>query len=144
MANRVYGIRNNWPIGSATSEKQVFENLRPYCCCVGQNIGTVKRATGTCHKMFIYDLTLVRLRQVSVLMFVILFIYYTFLIFSVWRSCIFLQYHYNLWWWLLSPNMSDHMLTFPENCFTIWSIWKLLLAFYNTITTMWYLIFSFL
>jgi hypothetical protein len=41
MANGVYGIRNNWPIGSATSEKQAFENLRPCCCRVNQNNGRV-------------------------------------------------------------------------------------------------------
>jgi hypothetical protein len=69
MANGVYGIRNNWPIGSATSKKQVFENLGPRCFRVNQNNGTLKRSTGTCHKMFIYDLTRVRLRQVSVLTF---------------------------------------------------------------------------
>ena len=71
MANRVYGIRNNWPIDSATSKKQVFVNLRPCSCRVNQNNGRVKRVTGTCHRMFIYDLTRVRLRQVSVLMSVI-------------------------------------------------------------------------
>lgn len=73
MANGVYRIRNSWPIGSATSKKRVFENLRQFCCCVSQKNGTVKRATGTCHKMFIYDLTRVRLRQVSVLMSAVLY-----------------------------------------------------------------------
>lgn len=54
---RGYEIRNNWLIGSATSKKQVFENSRSCCCRVNQNNGRVKRATDTCHKMFIYDLT---------------------------------------------------------------------------------------
>ena len=74
-----YRIRNNWPIDSATYKKQVFENLTPCYCRVNQNNGILKRATGTCHKMFIYYLTRVRLRHVSVLIFVILFIYNLFL-----------------------------------------------------------------
>jgi hypothetical protein len=84
MANWGYRIRNNWPISSANSKKQVFEILRPCCCRVNQNNGIEKRATGTCHKMFICDLTRVRLSQVSVLMFVIIFtsIFHPFLIFS--------------------------------------------------------------